>query len=70
MGDVVPVSDPNIFSETQRMAQIQAVLARADKAPDLYDRRAVEERLLKAAKDPWHQRITQRHPSSRGAPSV
>ena len=52
MGDVVPVSDPNIFSETQRMAQIQAVLTRADKAPDLYDRRAVEERLLKQLKIP------------------
>jgi hypothetical protein len=52
MGDVVPVSDPNIFSETQRMAQIQAVLARSDKAPDLYDRRAVEERLLKQLKIP------------------
>ena len=52
MGDVVPVSDPHIFSETQRMAQIQAVLARSDKAPDLYDRRAVEERLLKQLKIP------------------
>ena len=50
--DVVPVSDPHIFSETQRMAQIQAVLARAEKNPDLYDRRAVEERFLKQIKIP------------------
>jgi hypothetical protein len=50
--DVVPVSDPHIFSETQRMAQIQAVVARADKHPDLYDRKAVEERFLKQIKIP------------------
>lgn len=50
--DVVPVSDPHIFSETQRMAQMQAVLARAEKNPDLYNRRAVEERFLKQLKVP------------------
>ena len=50
--DVVPVSDPHIFSETQRMAQIQAVLSRAKENPDLYDRRAVEERFLKQLKIP------------------
>jgi len=50
--DVVPVSDPHIFSETQRMAQMQAVLARADKAPDLYNRQAVEQRFLKQLKIP------------------
>ena len=50
--DVVPVSDPHIFSETQRMAQIQAVVARADKNPNLYNAKAVEERLLKQLKIP------------------
>ena len=50
--DVVPVSDPHIFSETQRMAQIQAVVARADKHPELYNAKAVEERLLKQLKVP------------------
>lgn len=48
--DVVPVSDPHIFSETQRMAQIQAVIARSDKHPELYNAKAVEERLLKQMK--------------------
>ena len=50
--DVVPVSDPHIFSETQRMAQIQSVVARADKHPELYNAKAVEERLLKQLKVP------------------
>jgi hypothetical protein len=50
--DVVPVSDPHIFSETQRMAQIQAVLARSKEAPDLYNRSAVEQRFLKQLKIP------------------
>jgi hypothetical protein len=50
--DVVPVSDPHIFSETQRMAQSQAVLALTDKFPDLFDRRAVVQRMLKQMKIP------------------
>jgi hypothetical protein len=50
--DVIPVSDPHIFSETQRMAQMQAVLSRADAKPNLYDAKAVEERFLKQIKIP------------------
>lgn len=50
--DVVPVSDPNIFSEAQRYAQVQAVAQRAQLAPDLYNRRAVEERILDTLKIP------------------
>ena len=50
--DVVPVSDPHIFSETQRMAQMQAILARAKEVPDLYNRQAVEQRFLKQLKVP------------------
>ena len=50
--DVIPVSDPHIFSETQRMAQMQAVLSRADAKADLYDAKAVEERFLKQLKIP------------------
>ncbi|CAB4122819.1 hypothetical protein UFOVP35_70 [uncultured Caudovirales phage] len=50
--DVIPVSDPHIFSETQRMAQMQAVLQRADAHPDIYDVKAVEERFLKQIKIP------------------
>ena len=61
--DVVPVSDPHIFSETQRMAQIQAVLARAKENPDLYDRRAVEERFLKQLKVPGINEILKDTPA-------
>ncbi len=50
--DVIPVSDPHIFSETQRMAQMQSVLMRSDKNPDLYNAKAVEERFLKQLKIP------------------
>lgn len=50
--DVIPVSDPHIFSETQRMAQTQAVMAMMDKYPDLFDRRAVIQRALKQMKVP------------------
>jgi chaperonin GroES len=50
--DVIPVSDPNIFSEAQRFAQTQAVLQRADAKPQLYDARKVEEMFLKQLKIP------------------
>jgi hypothetical protein len=50
--DVIPVSDPHIFSETQRMAQTQAVMALMDKNPDLFNRKVVLERFLKQIKVP------------------
>ena len=50
--DVVPVSDPHIFSETQRMAQMQAVLALADKHPDQFNMNQVLARTLKQMKIP------------------
>ena len=50
--DVVPVSDPAIFSETQRFAQIQAIMARAAAIPQLYDPRKVEEIFLRTLKVP------------------
>jgi hypothetical protein len=50
--DVVPVSDPNIFSETQRMAQSQAVLALAEKHPDQFNISNVLSRVLKQMKVP------------------
>ena len=50
--DILPVSDPHIFSETQRMAQNQAVLQLAQQNPQLFDMRAVMTRMLKQMKVP------------------
>jgi len=50
--DVVPVSDPNIFSEAQRFAQVQAVAQRAQLLPQLYNQRKIEERILATLKIP------------------
>jgi hypothetical protein len=50
--DIIPVSDPHIFAETQRYAQVQALAARAQANPDLYNRLAVEKRILKQIKIP------------------
>jgi len=50
--DIVPVSDPNIFSEAQRFAQVQAVAQRAQLVPQLYDARKVEQRILATLKIP------------------
>lgn len=51
--DVRPVSDPNIFSETQRLAQNQAILQMAEKAPPgMFDLHAMYRRVLKQLKVP------------------
>ena len=50
--DVVPVSDPNIFSEAQRFAQVQALSQRAMALPQVYNVRKVEERILKQLRVP------------------
>jgi chaperonin GroES len=50
--DVIPVSDPHIFSESQRMAQTQMVISLMDKYPQLFDPPAVIQRILKQAKIP------------------
>jgi chaperonin GroES len=51
--DVRPVSDPNIFSETQRLTQNQALLQMATSAPPgMFDVRAVYRRVLKQLKIP------------------
>jgi hypothetical protein len=50
--DVVPTADPQVFSDVQRLAQLQIVADRADALPDLYNRRVVEKRLLERTKIP------------------
>jgi len=51
--DVRPVSDPNIFSETQRLAQNQALLQMASSAPPgMFNLRAVYQRILDQLKIP------------------
>ena len=50
--DVIPVSDPAIFSEAQRFAQVQAIIQRAATIPQMYDQRKVEEMFLRALKVP------------------
>lgn len=50
--DVIPVSDPAIFSETQRFAQVQALMQRSAMLPGMYDQRKVEEMFLRAMKIP------------------
>ena len=63
--DVRPVSDPNIFSETQRLAQNQALLQMAGTAPPgMFDMRAVYKRVLKQLKVPELEEVL---PNPQGA---
>ena len=50
--DIVPVSDPNIFSTAQRIAQAQAVLEMARSAPQLHDLYAAYKRMYEAIRIP------------------
>jgi len=53
--DITPVSDPHIFSETQRLQQAQAVLqlAQTAKDPKLYDERKVHKIVMQAMRVPY-----------------
>ena len=57
--DVVPISNPAIFSEAQRFAQIQAIMNRAQLVPQMYDQRAVEEMFLRTLKVPSSEVLNQ-----------
>ena len=50
--DIVPVSDPHIFSETQRISQMQSVMQLSAQFPQIFDQRAVVSRMLKQLKVP------------------
>lgn len=60
--DVIPVSDPNIFSEVQRFAQLQIIEQRAQAMPDLYDLRKVEELILERTKIPNAKNLLKKVP--------
>ncbi len=50
--DIMPVADPEIFSDIQRMAQLQVVADRAAAMPEVYNVKEVERRILERTKIP------------------
>ena len=50
--DIVPVSDPNIFSTAQSIAQAQAILQMAQSAPQLHDLYEAYKRMYEAIRIP------------------
>jgi hypothetical protein len=50
--DVLPTADPEIFSDVQRMAQLQIVADRAAQMPEVYNVKEVEKRILERTKIP------------------
>lgn len=50
--DVMPVSDPSSVTDMQRLARANFLASRVQAAPDLYDRPAVEARILESARVP------------------
>jgi len=50
--DILPVSDPNIFSSAQRIAQAQAILQMAQSAPEMHDMYNAYKRMYEAIRIP------------------
>ena len=50
--DILPVSDPNIFSSAQRIAQAQAILQMAQSAPEMHDMYVAYKRMYEAIRIP------------------
>lgn len=55
--DVIPVTDPNIFSETQRYAQLQAVRGIMGQNPEQFNARNVIKRELEQLKVPAYEEL-------------
>lgn len=55
--DVIPVSDPNIFSAAQRIAMAQVALQLAQSMPDIADRRFAAVSLLKSMRFPDAEKV-------------
>lgn len=70
--DVCPVSDPKIFSETQRMAQVQAVAQRQQATAQwgVYDPRATEKWILEAMQHPDPEAILAKVPEAQNLNAV
>lgn len=66
--DVIPISDPNIFSSTQRIAQGQALVELADSHPQLYNQMECHERFLKAIRIPDPEGVLQKNTPIRKDP--
>lgn len=60
--DVYPVSDPDIFSETQRYAQMQAVMAMAEKNPQAWNLNICYQRMLQLMKVPDYKELLSQPP--------
>lgn len=59
--DVIPISDPNIFSTTQRIAQGQALVELSAQYPQLYDQMEVHERFLRAMRIPDYEQVLKKN---------
>lgn len=55
--DIIPVSDPNIFSEAQRFAQVQSVMQMASTAPNLYNMAELHKRALQLINLPDYDKV-------------
>ncbi len=69
--DIIPVSDPNIYSNVQRVAQAQAVLELVGSDPDLYDqesRRQAHMDMHKALRTPDPERLLPKRKTKRYDP--
>lgn len=66
--DVIPISDPNIFSSTQRIAQGQALVELADSHPQIYNTMECHERFLKAIRIPDPEGVLQKQVTVREDP--
>jgi hypothetical protein len=66
--DIIPISDPNIFSSTQRIAQGQALVELSDSHPQLYNAMECHERFLKAMRIPDYENVLQKEEQVREDP--